>query len=302
MSSALISVALCTYNGEKYLNEQLQSILNQTYQNLEIIIVDDCSTDNTNNIIKNYVDKDRRIKFFKNNYNLGFNKNFEKAIGLTTGDFIAISDQDDIWEPSKLKLLSNNIFNNWLIFSNSVYIDQNGTVSGKELLPNFSINNKTYKSILLNNWVTGHTTLFKREFLNYIVPFSDGIFYDWWIGFVAVYHHKITYLKDVLTLHRIHQDSVIQKSLQLQHKEHKEQQLNLTIMMHTAFIGYKLTTDEDKKFIAALLKTLILKKNHLFSIPLAKIIYNYYSDFYPDRKERMGFSKLNFAYKIAKTI
>ena len=115
MQESLISVALCTYNGEKFLREQIDSILAQTYKNLEIVIVDDCSTDKTTNIINAYAEKDKRIKLFQNASNLGFNKNFERALGLTSGEYIAISDQDDIWLPQKLQSLLDNIKNNWLI-------------------------------------------------------------------------------------------------------------------------------------------------------------------------------------------
>ncbi|RYE14181.1 MAG: glycosyltransferase [Rickettsiales bacterium] len=301
MSATLISIALCTYNGEKYIEEQLQSILNQTYQNLEIIIVDDCSIDKTITIVETYATKDSRIKFYKNTYNLGFNKNFERAIGLTTGAFIAISDQDDIWKPFKLEVLFNNIKDNWLIFSNSSSIDQNGINTNKELLKSFSLSNRTYKSLLLNNWLTGHTVLFKQELLNYIMPFPENIFYDWWIGFVAIYHHKITYIKDILTLHRIHQDSVIQTELQLNRKIYKKQQLKLTISMLTAFINYKLVSNADKKFIAVLRKALGLKDSNSISIPLIRLLYLHYNDLFPERKKRSGLSKLNFAYKIVKT-
>ena len=85
----LISIAMCTYNGERFLNEQISSILEQTYRNFELVIVDDNSKDNTINIIKEYQSKDNRIKLFQNNKNIGFLKNFEKAISLCRGDFIA---------------------------------------------------------------------------------------------------------------------------------------------------------------------------------------------------------------------
>ncbi|MGI4750978.1 MAG: glycosyltransferase family 2 protein [Janthinobacterium lividum] len=302
MPSTLISVALCTYNGEKYIEEQLHSILNQTYQNLEIIIVDDCSTDNTWAIIKSYATKDTRIKYFKNNENIGFNKNFEKAISLTSGDFIALSDQDDIWKPFKLELLLKNIDDNWLIFSNSSYINENGDPANKDLLQNFSLIQKSYKSILLHNWVTGHTTLFTRKLLNYIMPFPESGFYDWWIGFVAIYHHKITYLDKVLTFYRAHTNSVIQKELQMSYRKYKKYQLNSTIMMLTAFINYKNVVDLDKNFISNLLNALLFKKRYLIIIPLLSMIYSNYNEFYSDRKKREGLSKLNFAYKIAKSI
>src|SRR6476469_1300094 len=118
----LISIALCTYNGSKYLEKQILSIINQTYKNIEIIVVDDCSSDNTFEITQILASKYEQIKSYRNTENIGFNKNFEKAIKLTTGYFIAISDQDDIWLENKLQRLYDNLQDKWLIFSNSEWV------------------------------------------------------------------------------------------------------------------------------------------------------------------------------------
>lgn len=101
----LVSVVLCTYNGEKFLRPQIDSITAQTYPNLEIIIVDDVSSDSTSSILEEYRQKDSRVKFHINSANIGYNKNFEKAFSLATADYIAISDQDDIWESNKIELM-----------------------------------------------------------------------------------------------------------------------------------------------------------------------------------------------------
>ena len=105
MSNSLVSVVVCTYNGSRFVSEQIESICKQTYPNLQIIIVDDASTDNTFEIIKQWADKDHRIHLHRNEKNLGFNLNFDKACKLTTGDYIAIADQDDIWELTKIEKL-----------------------------------------------------------------------------------------------------------------------------------------------------------------------------------------------------
>jgi len=117
----LVSIALCTYNGDTYISSQLDTIINQTYGNIEIIVVDDGSTDNTLPILKHY-EETGKIKLYRNNTNLGFIKNFEKAISLCTGDYIALSDQDDLWELNKIELLVNTIGENMLIFSDSEFI------------------------------------------------------------------------------------------------------------------------------------------------------------------------------------
>lgn len=98
-----ISVAMTTFNGERYLREQLDSIYSQTRVPDEVVVVDDCSVDNTSTILQEY-HQSKGLTDFVNDKNLGVNKNFEKAISLCTGDYIAISDQDDIWFKNKLEL------------------------------------------------------------------------------------------------------------------------------------------------------------------------------------------------------
>src|SRR4051812_10655388 len=98
-----VSVVVCTYNGEKFLPQQLNSLISQTYANLEIIISDDHSSDDTVKIAASFQKRDPRIRIHVNESNLGFNKNFEQAFDLSTGDFIAVCDQDDIWKPNKIK-------------------------------------------------------------------------------------------------------------------------------------------------------------------------------------------------------
>src|SRR5256885_16654050 len=105
--SYFVSVVMCTYNGEQFLDEQIASVLNQDYKNIELIIVDDHSSDNTWQKLQQWQQKSPTIKIFRNEFNLGYNKNFEKAIQLASGNFIALSDQDDIWLPCKLSKLLN---------------------------------------------------------------------------------------------------------------------------------------------------------------------------------------------------
>ena len=105
----LVSIALCIYNGERFLKEQLETLVNQTYKNIEIVAVDDCSTDSSVLILETYKAKYPFINIHRNARNLGYVKNFEKAISLCKGDFIALSDQDDIWDPDKIKLQAAQI-------------------------------------------------------------------------------------------------------------------------------------------------------------------------------------------------
>ncbi|EEY35290.1 glycosyltransferase, partial [Pseudoleptotrichia goodfellowii] len=99
-----IDILLATYNGEKYLEEQLYSILNQSYPNINLLIRDDGSKDKTVDIIKKYAQKDERIKFIEDDLgNLGFLKNFEKLLEHSEENYIMFSDQDDIWNPDKIE-------------------------------------------------------------------------------------------------------------------------------------------------------------------------------------------------------
>ena len=129
---------MCIYNGEKYLKEQLDSIINQTYTNIELIIVDDCSFDKSREIVKEYKKKYDFIKLFENDSNLGLVKNFEKSISLCTGEYIALSDQDDIWEYSKLEKLINIIEkeNLDLVYCDSLMINENAESLNKKLSEN----------------------------------------------------------------------------------------------------------------------------------------------------------------------
>lgn len=297
MDQPLISIALCTYNGEKYLADQLQSIIDQTYKNLEIIIVDDNSTDNTFAIATKYADYDSRIKCYRNEVNIGFNKNFEKALSLTTGDYISISDQDDVWMPNKIELLYHNIKDNWLIFSNSVYMNTDGSVTDRELLKDFLIK-QNYKVILLNNYVTGHTTLFKREFLQHILPFPAIGFYDWWMGFIALYQHRLTYIDESLTRYRAHEQAVTNLA-----KYDKVQRgayfFRMTINQLKVFLEYPDLKNDEREYISKLYNAFILKQNN-YSAPLFKILLRDYDDLFAHAKARKGFSKLNFAYRSSK--
>lgn len=297
-----VSIALCTYNGAKYLPMQLDSILQQTYPNLELVIVDDNSTDDTQSLLKLRAKDDCRIKLFLNDENLGFNANFEKAIKLCSGNFIAIADQDDVWKLDKLSRLMENIGNNWLIFSNSQFIDANDNLIGGQILKNnFSLAKRDYRSLLFSNFVTGHTVLFTKEFLSYLLPIPYIGYYDWWMGFVALYHNKIICLNEKLTLHRIHSRSVMYREkdndrINSRNERYHEILANLCILK-----DYKYLNSKDKSLINTIY--LIVLKNDLKSnFSLALAIFKSYSIYFPDLKERNLLSRINYAIKFTRRL
>jgi len=294
----LVSIAMCTYNGEKYLIQQLESIQNQSHKNLEIIIVDDCSTDGTVEILNKFVHLDRRIKIFKNPVNIGYNKNFEKAVQLTSGEFIAISDQDDVWMSDKIESLLAKIADNWLIFSNSTYINSKSELLEGRILKRIDESTLTYKGLLLRNFVTGHTVLFDRKLLNYILPIPNEGFYDWWMGFVALYHNKIIYCNKTLTQYRIHDNSVIQKALNSGGTGRNENKTILTML--TCFEAYKNLESDSRKFIGNLKKALILSTSKLDPFPFINMVLKNYGELFPTKKKKNAIILIIFAIRYSK--
>ncbi len=132
-----ISVAMCKYNGAKYLPQQLDSIMQQSLEVDEIVVCNDCSTDTTHEILKNYTIKFTYLfKIYSNETNLGSSKNFEKAMQLASGDLIFFADQDDVWKKEKVKKVKNIFIENPNaigVFSDAELIDDQGNLHFKEL-------------------------------------------------------------------------------------------------------------------------------------------------------------------------
>lgn len=193
-----------TYNGGKFLKDQLDSIYTQTLLPDEVIVVDDCSTDDTIEILEEYRVK-YGLKYFINEKNLGYNKNFEKAITLCSGDYIALADQDDIWLPSKIEKCYNVIkdadIDTPSLVSCFNSTDRNILLSTKEKDCGII---GTWKHNLSGYTSQGCTLMFNRKLLEYIIPFHDDIMYDAYIGLVASLLGNRLYIGDKLMYYRIH--------------------------------------------------------------------------------------------------
>lgn len=198
-----IDILMATYNGEKYLREQIDSILNQTYLNIRLIISDDCSKDQTIQILKEYEMKDKRVKVYYQKHNLGVVKNFEFLLGKVENEIYALSDQDDIWLPDKIeKSLENMKKNNSdLVFGDLILINENGELLGNSFWKNKGFDKKIKKDknhygLLLNNYATGCTIISKKSFIKYILPLpkeSKYMIHDYWITIVVSLKGKISY-------------------------------------------------------------------------------------------------------------
>lgn len=214
-----ISVAMCTYNGEKYIKEQLESILNQSLSIDEIVICDDGSNDKTIPIIVQIqLENPTTISLYKNEITLGSTKNFEKAISICTGDYIFLCDQDDIWKTNKTEKIIQHFINNQSIeavFTNGVLINEkNEKINTHTLWDSvFFIENQLEKPINLfkligskRNMVTGATLCIKKETKEFILPFPNikKYYHDEWIAIIIAYRKKLDYITDELISYRIH--------------------------------------------------------------------------------------------------
>lgn len=204
-----VSIVLCTYNGEKYLREQLDSLLAQTYPLHEIIIQDDHSTDGTMAILREYADKYPIIKVFVHEARRTVNDNFFSAMQRATGDLIAISDQDDIWLPHKIVTLVNEIGDNLCCF----HLTGQFTTNPDYRLKDTRIINVNLERMLFYGMVPGHTMLIRRQLLDIILQHfptdvlrraSSAFYYDSILSIVAMAYGKIKYVPIALDFHRVH--------------------------------------------------------------------------------------------------
>ena len=218
-----ISVALCTYNGEKFIQEQIDSILNQSRKVDEIVVCDDGSTDKTIEILNNYSKKNPNLfKIYRNEINLRSVKNFEKAISICSGDIIFLSDQDDIWIENKVEEYIKYFNENPTIdvlASNGFCIDENGVVHDKYAIwdvPQFLKDEKVefdYFELIttVENFVTGATMAFRKKIVPEILPFPiiKNFHHDEWIAIIATNKNAFELLPVKYFKYRVHENQQV---------------------------------------------------------------------------------------------
>lgn len=219
---AHISVALAVYNGERFLEQQLISILNQELLPFEIVIVDDGSNDKSQKIVESFNYCSVKLRYYKNEQNLGPVGNFKKAIGLCTGDFIALCDQDDIWLPVKLNRLyeavvTKNQDKPAVAFSDVTLIDSTGNIISTNLFKDIwkiKPPNYTFKLLLIDNVLIGCSCMFNKQMQVQItkMPVNGILMHDHWIALIGYSFGQYTYIADPLLLYRSHNESVTEKT------------------------------------------------------------------------------------------
>ena len=210
----MISVCIPTYNGEKFIKEQIQSILVQLEEHDEIIISDDASTDNTLLIIREFHDKRIRIihhkkspvsKDFRYMYTT---ENLENALLNARGDYIYLADQDDVWEPDKIIITQASLQNHLLICSDCKIIDENGALLHSSYFQWNNSGSGVMKNLLKSSYL-GCCMAFKKELLSLILPISKfKVPHDIWIGLIAELHGSIYFDKHKLVSYRRHEHNL----------------------------------------------------------------------------------------------
>jgi len=221
MKSNRVYILISTYNGEKYLKEQLDSIFNQSYKNFRVILRDDCSTDSTLKIALNY-----DIEILSSNKNLGAKKSFEEllhyALNHHNSNYFMFCDQDDVWDKDKvqksmdmiiyLENLRLNDNNPILVHSDLRVVDEKLNLIDSSFFQYSNINPNicSFNRLLMQNTVTGCTMIFNRKLADISLPIADNaIMHDWWIALVASQFGMIYTIKEATISYRQHSSNEV---------------------------------------------------------------------------------------------
>ena len=203
-----VSVVMATYNGEKYIREQIESILENLGEQDELIISDDCSKDSTRSIINEYILKDKRIKLLDGPKD-GIKQNFANGIKNTTGKYIFLSDQDDIWKEDKVQSVVD-IFEKEkvkLVIHDAQIVDENLKVADESFFKYRNSGSGIFKNIWKNTYI-GCCIAFDSSIRDKILPIPNDIeMHDQWIGIIAEMEGKVSFVNKVLILYRRHGDN-----------------------------------------------------------------------------------------------
>jgi len=220
MQEASISIALCTFNGGRYLDNLLDSLLMQTTLPRELVICDDCSTDSTIEILNKFKSRAPfNVKIILNKERLGVIHNFEKALSLCKGDYIAPCDQDDVWSPEKLDTLITLLKQMEMKPGHGPYfahtdidlVDSQLKKMGISFLEHQGLkplDQRQYRTLLVQNYIPGCSALFTRDLLEHALPIPEAaVMHDWWLALIASIAGKIHYDPSRTVLYRQHADN-----------------------------------------------------------------------------------------------
>ena len=290
-----VDILLATYNGEKYVAEQIESILNQTYKNFNLIISDDCSKDSTPDVLKKYAEKDKRIILYLQSQNLGVVKNIEFLLKQVKSEFYMLSDQDDVWLKEKVEKSVETLKrkNADLVFGDLEVVDQ-GLNTIYPSFGDFMLLNKkiekyinSYKVNYLYNCVTGCTVISKKKFIEKILPlptYSRFLIHDYWIGLMVGIYGRLAYMPEKYIKYRQHGDNQVGTN-KTSHGFDKIEQVR------THFINVKLGVFGT-----------YVENNDRFPKDIQKLNTEAYEYFkMVERKKNFNFRKWNIYHKLYQT-
>lgn len=200
----MISVCIATYNGEKYIREQLESILKQLSPNDEVIISDDGSCDATINVVEKL--RDSRIQIIKNQGTHGFTHNFENAISHAKGDFIFLADQDDIWLNDKVEITMLALEKADLVISDCITVNNAMEIIQESRFKAFNIKPGFFRQLLKSRYL-GCCMAFNRKILEAAIPFPKNdslVEHDIWLAAVGFLYFDVKLIEQPLIYYRRH--------------------------------------------------------------------------------------------------
>lgn len=204
-----ISVCIATYNGEKYIKEQIDSIITQLDENDEIIVSDDNSTDNTINVLREYNDK--RIKIYTNNGQKGYTNNFQNALTKSNGEYIFLCDQDDIWNSNKVQVVLNYLNSKYdMVISDCVIGDTELKVIEESYFNTRGSKAGFWNTVIKPNYL-GCCMAFNRSVLNVSIPFpkrDNYLPHDLWLGLIGYAFFNVKTTNEKLIIYRRHGNNV----------------------------------------------------------------------------------------------
>lgn len=220
-----ISIALCTHNGALFLNEQLNSLFNQSCKPKEIVIFDDCSTDKTIKIIESFSKKGViDIRLIKNDKKVGPVLNFSHAMMACSSNYIALSDQDDVWKENKLEITLRKmkemetiespgcplLVHGDLIVTNENLMPLTFSMMRKQGLKNEEDMQQAQRVLAVQNYVTGCTVMINKKLRDIACPIPpEAVMHDWWLALIAANKGKIGFIKEPLIYYRQHNNNTV---------------------------------------------------------------------------------------------
>jgi len=212
-----VSIAMCTCNGAAFLPQQLGSIAGQHHPPDELIVCDDCSTDDTARLVESFAaGAGFDVRLVVNDEPLGATKNFEKAIGLCGGDIIALSDQDDVWLPGKLGRIEATFAGSpaaAMVFTDAELVDETLRALGLRLWPCVYFGSRqqrrlrrggAFDLLLTHNICTGATMAFRAQYKDLLLPIHPGWVHDGWIALLLAAAGQVEAVAEPLILYRQH--------------------------------------------------------------------------------------------------